>query len=427
MIPSCGIQRLLLIALFWWASIGLASASTTDAAVDPASAERQVLVMLRMPAPHFRPDGNYLGGYDSNLSRVARKRVAAGLAAKFKLRIVDDWPMPALGVDCFVMELSQDLSVDRLIEDLSRDPRVESIQRMNVFRLLAHDDPLFPTQPTAKLWRLDEVHQFSTGRSISVAAIDSGVELDHPDLRGQVAVARDFVDGKDLAAETHGTAIAGIIGAKADNGLGIVGVAPSANLMMLRACWQPARDAAAAVCSTFTLAKALQFALDRNAKVINMSLGGPRDRLLERLLDVALAKGVVIVAAVDAHVAGGGFPASMPGVLAVASDNVHDSPLTTLLAPGRDIPTTLPGKRWGVVSGSSFAAAQMAGLVALLLELAPGQTPQQIRETLALSETVPATSNRRTIVDACAAIARTRGTCTCRCGTAYGQVPSLSP
>ena len=112
-----------------------------------------------------------------------------------------------------------------------------------------------------------------------MAAIDSGVEVDHPDLRGRIVLARNFVDTREAVAELHGTAVAGIIGARADNSVGIVGVAPDAQLMALRACWQRPADESAAVCSSFTLAKALQFAIDNGAKVINLSLGGPRDRL----------------------------------------------------------------------------------------------------------------------------------------------------
>ena len=93
-------------------------------------------------------------------------------------------------------------------------------------------------QPTAGLWHLDELHRVATGKNVRVAAIDSGVELDHPDLNGRVALARNFVDARDWVAERHGTAIAGIIGARADNGVGIVGVAPGAQLLALRACWQ---------------------------------------------------------------------------------------------------------------------------------------------------------------------------------------------
>ena len=136
------------------------------------------------------------------------------------------------------------------------------------------------------------------------------------------------------------------------------------------------RAADAAVCSTFTLAKALQFALDNRVNIINMSLGGPRDRLLARLLDLAGTRGIVVVAAVDSKSADGGFPASLPGVLAVATEDGQHSSAAILLAPGRDIPTTLPGRRWGFVGGSSFCGGGRAGPVALLPELAPNQNPQ---------------------------------------------------
>jgi subtilisin family serine protease len=404
-----------------------ACADPNVASIEARVAERQILVMLRVPPPHFRPDASYLGGYDSQVGRGARQRVAEGLAAKFKLRIVDDWPMPALGVDCFVMEAAEDVAMGQLVEDVALDARVESAQGMNLFRLLSHNDPLFPLQPTAKVWHLAEIHQIATGKNVRVAEIDSGVEFDHPDLRGRVEIARNFVDGRDAVPETHGTAVAGIIGARADNGVGIVGVAPQAALMALRACWQTPADANVAVCSSFTLAKALQFALDQDAKVVNLSLGGPRDRLLGRLLDVALSRGVVIVAAADPSSRDGGFPASVPGVLAVAADDGHDLPQAILLAPGQDIPTTLPGQRWGLVSGSSFATAQVAGLVALLLDLAPNQKPQQIRETLATSQATASSPDHRAIVDACAAVARTVGACACGCTMARGAGPTPSP
>src|SRR4030095_12159917 len=107
------------------------------------------------------------------------------------------------------------------------------------------------------------------------------------------------------------------IGARADDGVGIVGVAPDARLWALRACWQQEGSRGSAVCSTFTLAKALQFALDEKVDIVNLSIGGPRDRLLERLLDVALSRGVIVVSAFDAAAGKASFPASHRGVLAV--------------------------------------------------------------------------------------------------------------
>ena len=402
-----------------------ARADGADPAAEPKAAAREVLVMLRLPPPHFRPDSDYLGGYATRAGSAGRQRIAEELAARFRLRVVGSWPMPALGVDCFVMEAPENLPLEPLIESMSLDARVESVQVVNVFRVLSHDDPLYPLQPTAGLWHLDELHTVATGKNVRVAAIDSGVELAHPDLSGRIVLARNFVDARDAVAELHGTAVAGIIGARADNSVGIVGVAPEARLMALRACWQVPSDENAAVCSSFTLAKALQFAIDNNAKVINLSLGGPRDRLLERLLAIATSRGAVIVAAADPRFADGGFPASLPGVLAVAADDAQDASEAIYLAPGRDIPTTLPGRRWGLVGGSSYAAAQVAGLVALLIDLAPDQNAQQIRDTLSTTERSASSPRRRAIVDACAAVAKTVGTCACGCKIAHGIAPIL--
>jgi subtilisin family serine protease len=394
--------------------------------VDDGSAERQVLVMLRLAPPHFRPDVDYGGTYDARVGGSARRRIAEAIASQYSLTITNDWPMPALGVDCFVMQAASNASLPRLVEQLSLDPRVESAQSMNLFRVLAHNDPLYPLQPSAKLWHLAELHKITTGRHVRVAQLDTGVELDHPDLAGRVAVARNFVDGQKDVAEAHGTAVAGIIAARADDGLGIAGIAPEAQLMALRACWQERADAA--ICSSFTLAKALQFALDENVQVVNLSLGGPRDRLLERLLDAAMTRGTTVVAAADPAVRDGGFPASHRGVLAVASDDAHDVGVGVLLGPGRDIPTTIVGRKWGLVAGSSYAAAHLTGLVALLRELAPNLRPQQIREALA-AQAIPslAGDGRHVIVDACAAVARIAGVCACACAVASDTMLPMPP
>jgi subtilisin family serine protease len=383
--------------------------------------------MLRLAPPHFRPDVSYGGSYNTRVGGDARRRIAEAIASQYSLKIIDDWPMPALGVDCFVMEVAGNASLPRLVQQLSLDRRVESAQSVNVFRVLAHNDPLYPLQPSAKVWHLAELHKITTGRHVRVAQLDTGVELDHPDLAGRVALSRNFVDGHPDVAEEHGTAVAGIIAARADDGIGIAGMAPDAKLMALRACWQPARSGDAAICSSFTLAKALQFALDENAQVINLSLGGPRDRLLERLLDTALARDITLVAAADPDLREGGFPASHRGVLAVAADDAHDVPAGVLLAPGRDIPTTMVGRKWGFVAGSSFAAAHLTGLVALLRELAPNLQPQQIREALAAQAIPSQAGDPHAIVDACAVVARIAGTCTCACAVASDTKSSPPP
>ena len=390
-----------------------------EIAADSESLERQVLVLLRFPAPHFRPDASYAGSYDRAAGRDARRQIAERLATKYGLKIIDSWPVAALGVDCFVMEVSGNVALAQIVERLSQDPNVESAQAMQLFRVLGHNDPLYPLQPSAKLWHLDELHKITMGRRVRVAEIDTSVDVNHPDLTGRVAVTRNFVDGRSDVAEWHGTAIAGIIAARADDGIGIAGIAPESKFLALRACWQTTKSGeTAAVCSSFTLAKALQFALDENAQVINLSLGGPRDRLLERLLDIALSRGITIVVAADPEPGNGGFPASHRGVLAVAGDDGHDVAGAILLAPGRDIPTTMAGQKWGFVTGSSFAAAHVTGLVALLRDVAPDLRPDQLREALAPRLLRGTSDDRRGIVDACEAVRKAAGTCACACTVA---------
>jgi subtilisin family serine protease len=210
------------------------------------------------------------------------------------------------------------------------------------------------------------------------------------------------VTGRALAAEQHGTGVAGIIGAKADNGIGIAGVAPGARLLGLRACWQAN---AATLCDSLSLAKAIYFAIENRADVINLSLTGPEDRLLRALLKVAEAKGSVIVTAFDEKLAGGGFPAAMSGVIAVSDTALAPSRGSAYTAPGRDVPTTEPGGRWFLVNGSSYAAAHVSGLVALMRERRRSATP------------VLVAARAGGAIDACASLRRVAGACDCACGS----------
>lgn len=409
------------------ALMGHALWAQAPAAAQPQIESRQVLVMLPLAPAHFRPDADYSGAYDAGAGRESRRRAAGELARSYGLSLKQDWPMPALGVVCYVMEVAQGESVDEKVRQIARDQRVESVQAMQSFQALEHNDPMFAAQPSAVRWHLAELHETATGRNISIAQIDSGVDLNHPDLSGQVIEASNFVDTSGYVPEDHGTAVAGILAARADNGMGIVGVAPGARVLALRACWQTTN--ALARCNSFTLAKALQFAIDRRSRVVNMSLSGPPDRLIARLLDVLWQLGTTVVAAADPAAADGGFPASHPHVLAVRAEEESpgaDFEGVDALAPGHDIPTTLPGARWGLVSGSSFAAAHVSGLVALMLEMAPAMGPQQVRSALSLDRR-PVNNVRPSPVgriDACAALGRVTARRVCR-DTAATRVVSL--
>lgn len=419
------IASFLVLALCVEAGAGVRAAEPGDArarTTADSNAQRQVLVMLRLPPQHFRPDATYAGGYMADGARTSRRRVANQLAAEYGLRVRDNWPMSLIGVDCFLMEEIGDVPLERVLDALAHDARVEWAQALGEYRGLdAGNDPLYPLQPAAQAWHLADLHRISTGRNVTVAVIDSGVDVAHPDLSGQVALYRNFVDDAPDVAEPHGTAIAGIIGARAGNGIGIVGVASGARLLALRACWETGRQPAR--CNSLTLAKAINFAIENGTHIMNLSLAGPPDRLMQSLVAAAQERGVIVVGAVDPQRPDGGYPASYPGVIAVSrSGERHTQPSSIVYAPGTDVPTCLPGGRWGMVSGSSFSAAHVTGLAALLAELHPREGPQALRRELFFKRAVPvalsasdSSSGQAGSIDACATLARAANACTCQC------------
>jgi subtilisin family serine protease len=334
--------------------------------------------------------------------------------------------MPLLGVDCYVMAVPPERSSEAVAAELGRQPEVSWSEPVHTYRAqgearpaaFTHNDPLYPVQPAAREWRLAELHRMATGRGVSVAVIDSMVDRTQPDLRGQVELTENFVAGRPAPPEVHGTAVAGVIAAQADNGIGIAGVAPQARVLGLRACWQepPAQPGASAptLCDSLSLGKALQYAIEHKAQIINMSLSGPDDLLLDRLVDAALADGLVVVAAYDRAAPGGGFPASHKGVVAVTDEERTPVPAGVLDAPGQDIPAPLPGDHWSVVTGSSFAAAQVSGLYALLRQHAPH----------AHGASAIVVNVRTASIDACATLLQKPSPCDCNCGAPRERVAS---
>jgi subtilisin family serine protease len=409
------VRRLVMGLALSLASLSVALAAGGGAAnAPPVDPGRQVLVLLRLAPEHFRPNADYGESYGEGPGRSAHRRIAGALARRHGLTLASDWALPLVGMDCFVMTVADGQSPDAVAAALSHDPGVAWAEPMRLYHgqgAAAPNNPLFRVEPAAREWRLAELYEISTGRNVRVAVIDSLIERTHPGLAGQVEVAEDFVGDGARTAEAHGTGVAGVIAARANTGLGMVGVAPDAKLMALRACWQPAGRPGAAptsVCDSLSLAKALHFAVTHNAQVINLSLSGPEDPLLSRLLDVALARGVTVVGAVDGNLPGGGFPASHAGVVAVADESLGAEPKGVFVAPGRDVPTTQPGGRWFLVSGSSYAAAHVSGLFALLRQNSP-----RAHGASALVTLPPGNA-----IDACATLLRASRPCDCACAHA---------
>jgi hypothetical protein len=402
-----------------------AATAPIDLPPSTEDADRRILVTFEpLPALGLRRAGSSSRSYEGApgyRTTVRTQQLARQLGRDYGLKLVAEWPILALGVHCVVFEVADSRLRGDVIDRLAHDRRVESVEPMQLFSVEGRSggDPYRDLQHGFAALGLEEAHRWASGQGVKVAVIDSGVDVDHPDLAGRVRTARDFVQegGGPPPAERHGTAVTGVIASDRDNGVGIVGVAPGAEILALRGCWTLADDSARAACSSFTLAKALSFAIDARPHVINLSLGGPRDALLERLLRAALARGIVVVAAYG-DTGAAVFPGSVDGVLAVrASSSTGGTRAGELFAPGQEILSTVPGGSYDFFSGSSLAAAQVSGVTALLLE---HRRVRPDRVATLLRETARGTGPEGTapIVDACAALARVNRGVRCGAGPA---------
>jgi subtilisin family serine protease len=319
---------LVLAALALAGPAGAQPAAAAEAA-DPATLV--VVAVADRPAPLPGAGSTPRLGYRRLPSYAGSDRAladAADVARRFGLQEVAGWTIAPLGWRCMLYRVAPGTDRDTLVAQLAADPRVTLAQPLNEFRTLTaapstpYNDPYLALQSGLAAMQAVRAHAASTGSTVRIAVIDSAVDARHPDLAGRVVEQRDFVAGERdapapaAAAELHGTQVAGVMAANAHNGLGIVGVAPQAQLLAYRACWSVAEGGAR--CNSFTLARALAAAAEAKAEVINLSLAGPRDALLEALARHAMKRGAIVVGALPPAGAAAGFPAAVPGVIAVA-------------------------------------------------------------------------------------------------------------
>jgi subtilisin family serine protease len=332
------------------------------------------------------PRPGYTRRTSGYLVSVGVRRKAERLAREYDLEVVDEWPIVALSVHCLVYELPDGKGIDELLEQLRQRPEVESVQPLHEFEVGnalpgPATDPYTELQHNLDTLELIAAHAWSRGGGTRVTIIDTGADLEHPDLASRIHVHEDFTGSAAFSADAHGTAVAGIIGAASGNGFGMTGVAPDTEMTLLRACWY-ADDRPRAVCDSFTLAKALAHVLDSATDVINLSLSGPHDPLLSRLLELAIDRGIVVVAAAPAAP---GFPADVAGVIVVGAQPDGTGHKVTLVAPGTEILVPVPGGGFDYASGSSLSAAHVSGVVALIIAERPDLGHEDIATLLAAS------------------------------------------
>ena len=287
----------------------------------------------------------------------------------------------------YLLQTSPNANIELLLDIMANDVRIlyaephrftdapESIGRL-AFIWGGEDDGPYYDQYAPEMLGLPEAHTLSQGAGIVVAVIDTGVQLDHPELADRLTAARiDLVDGDNVPEDEfsggddsgagHGTHVAGIIHL----------VAPQAQIMPIRVLDTDGRG------YSFMVAEAILFAVENGADVINLSLGMPyASELLEDVIEEAAEQGVVVVAAAgNLNSAQEQYPAATECVLSVTAidanrvkaDFANYGDWLLLAAPGISIYSTLPVDGYGSWSGTSMAAPFVAGQAALLLSLAP--------------------------------------------------------
>jgi subtilisin family serine protease len=347
-------------------------------------------------------------GYDTitvYASSARARQLMRSIEGEYGLREVSAWPIEPLHMHCVVLKIPDGADRVSLLAKLSSDPRIRLAQPLQTFATRTEDynDPYVGLQRGFKEMDVAQAHPWSQGAGVKVAIIDTGVDIGHPDLARRIAAAENFVDSDagQFQRDRHGTEIAGVIAAVANNGEGIVGVAPAARLLVFKACWQ---------------ARALVAALDAHAQVVNLSLAGPEDPLLSDLIREGLRRGILFVGAASSD-APEGKPGllHLPGVIEVAGSENGSALATALYAPGREILTLLPGGRYDFASGDSISTAQVTGVVALLLAKNPGLSPDAayriLRDTSSRSDVDVGDNDH---VNACAAVVSLMGRGSCK-------------
>ena len=256
---------------------------------------------------------------------------------------------------------------------------------------LTTNDPSLGSQTAMHASRFKEAWDVQAGApSVRVAVLDTGVDLNHADLVDQLDSGYDFVDNDtvpaDANAQSHGTMTAGIIGAEANNGIGIAGAAYNTRILPVRVL-----DSTGAG-SDSNIAAGIRWAADNDAKVISISLGGPGvSTLLDDAIAYAHSKDVVVVASTGNHGSSEPmYPANAPGVIGVGAvdgslRNAYFSGHGTsvdITAVGVGVWSTMKGNTYGSNTGTSFSAPLVAAAAALVRAANPSMTSAEVATRL---------------------------------------------
>ncbi len=274
---------------------------------------------------------------------------------------------------------------DQVRRNFATDTKVKSLQ-LNLRYWLADAKTTEgdPAQYAVQKLKLPQAHALVHGMNVTIAVIDSGIDVGHPELANTISDSFDALGSKE-GPHVHGTGIAGAIAAHAR----LMGSAPESRIIAIRAF---SSSPGGAESSSYIIIKSLNYAVLHGAQIVNMSFAGPKDPLIERAIAATAERGVLLVAA--AGNAGPKspplYPAANPNVIAVSGTDAQDRLFAAsnrgnyiaLSAPGTDVFLPAPDGKYQMTSGTSFSAAYVSGIAALVLERNPALKPNDVRAIL---------------------------------------------
>jgi hypothetical protein len=312
---------------------------------------------------------------------------ADALARRHRLTRVESQRFPLVDATIGLFRITDRRTVEAVSRELGADTAFRTVQPNFRYFLQEQKAELTEGDPAqyanAKL-RLPQAHTLAHGANVTVAVIDSGIDVRHPEFAGATVTSFDALGSKE-GPHVHGTGVAGAIVSHAR----LMGSAPAARILAIRAFGAASKGAES---TSYVILKGMDYAAAHGAQIINMSFAGPKDVLIERGLAALAGKGIVMVAA-----AGNAGPKSPPlypaantNVIAVSATDARDRLFAAsnrgghiaLSAPGVEIFLPAPDEKYQIISGTSFSAAYISGLAALMLERNPALKPDQVRGSL---------------------------------------------